>query len=233
MTRTPHNTIRLTARLGWLAASIALAGLLAVPTGDVDAGRRTSSAAIADTAGRALEALDQWGRSRSPADYVRFLQTRDAAATITATELALDASDLRGAWSGVPGEKQHAILAAISQLGVPYRSLESDPGVGFDCSGLTIWAFAEAGVEIPRSSRSQIRAAHGVEREHAEPGDLVYYPGHIGIYIGVETYVHSPNSGNDVVAGALPSKSLRFGDAVVGARSAVGLLVDGAAAISQ
>jgi cell wall-associated NlpC family hydrolase len=121
---------------------------------------------------------------------------------------------MREAWGAAPLEKQQAVLAAMSQLGVPYRNLESDPEVGFDCSGLTRWAFAQAGVAIPRSSRDQFRESGEVELADAQPGDLVYYPGHVGMYLGVGTFVHSPNSGNHVQAAHLPDKSLRFADAL-------------------
>jgi cell wall-associated NlpC family hydrolase len=199
--------------------------------GAASAGRRTTSAAIADEAGHALQALDRWEQTHNPADYVRFVQGRAATATFTASELDVDEHLLRDAWASAPSQKQRAVLAAMSQLGVPYRNLKSEPGVGFDCSGLTIWAFAEAGVDLPRISSDQIDAAEIIERDGAVPGDLVYYPGHIGIYLGVETYVHSPNSGNDVEAVHLPSKALRFGDAI-GDRDAPDSLVDGSDAVS-
>ena len=93
------------------------------------------------------------------------------------------------------------------------RSIASEPGVGFDCSGLTIWAFAQAGHEIPRSSGDQFRAAERVEHSEAEPGDFVYYPGHISMYLGLDTMVHSPNSGSHVEATDIPTKrSVSFAD---------------------
>lgn len=181
-----------------------------------DAARRTKSAAIADAADRTIDSLDAWIDRQNPADYVRFVQGRERTATLTATDLELEAERMRTDWADAPIEKQRAVLAAMSQLGVPYESIASEPGVGFDCSGLTIWAFAEAGVEIPRVSGDQIDAAERIELSHAEPGDLVHYPGHIGIYLGAEAYVHSPEPGSHVEAVHLPDKSLAFGDAVAG-----------------
>ncbi len=182
--------------------------------GGVDAARRTKSDTIAFEADRALDALDRWTHTQNPADYIRFVQARELTATLTAGDLELDADEMRSAWSEAPAEKQYAVLSAMSQLGVPYESIASKPGVGFDCSGLTIWAFAEAGVEIPRVSGDQIEAAESIDLAAAEPGDLVHYPGHIGIYLGAEAYVHSPESGSHVEAVHLPDKSLNFGDAV-------------------
>lgn len=212
MTRTPKT--RRTVRLRRIVAVSALAAGVAVTSidGGADAARRTSSAAIADEAQRALDALDRWRSSENPADYVRFVQHRAQAATITAGELELDPAAMRSAWATAPAVNQHAVLAAMSQLGVPYRSIASEPGVGFDCSGLTSWAFASAGVEVPRVSGDQMGAADEVGRVAAQPGDLVYYPGHVGIFLGVGSYVHSPEPGSDVEAVHLPDRSLRFGD---------------------
>jgi cell wall-associated NlpC family hydrolase len=184
-----------------------------VQIGDgVDAARRTSSETIASEASHAVEALDAWERTPNPVDYVRFVQSREQTATMTARALDVTPGVLRRAWADASAEKQHAVLAAVSQLGVPYKSITSNPGVSFDCSGLTIWAFSEAGVELPRVSRDQIRAAESVDRDDAGAGDLMYYPGHVGIYVGAGLYVHSPEPGHSVEVTHLPDRSLDFGD---------------------
>lgn len=200
------------------AASAGLGGAIlatALAAGPIaaEARPRTASATIAAEAARAVDALERWQEDQNPADYVRFVQGRELAAELTAIDLEVDPAALRLAWASTPIEKQHAVLAAMSQLGVPYRNLKSDPEVGFDCSGLTVWAYREAGVEIPRSSRLQIRAAGDVDHDDAEAGDLVYYPGHISMYLGADTVVHSPNTGSHVEAVPLTTKrSVDFGD---------------------
>lgn len=213
MTRIPQTTPRTLLRRGLAGAAVLLtAGLLTAADG-VDAGQRTKSATIAAEADRALAALERWESERNPADYVLFVQSRDAAASMTAADLEIEPTALQTAWVSAPIEKQQAVLAAMSQLGVPYRSIASEPGVGFDCSGLLIWAFARAGVEIPRTSRDQFRAADEVDQADAEPGDFVYYPGHISLYLGAGAMVHSPNSGSHVEAVTLPTKrSVDFAD---------------------
>lgn len=77
---------------------------------------------------------------------------------------------------------QAAVAAAKSQIGTPYVWGGSAPG-GFDCSGLTSWAYRQAGVEIPRTAAAQ---AVGREVSHAEllPGDLVLWTGHAAMYVG-------------------------------------------------
>ncbi|MFM9086368.1 MAG: NlpC/P60 family protein [Acidimicrobiia bacterium] len=94
-----------------------------------------------------------------------------------------------------------AVKAALSQLGVRYRFGALQPGVAFDCSGLTSYAWARAGIALPRSSRSQYSALTRVPIAAAQPGDLIfsYSPiSHVGIYLGGGQMVHAPRTG-DVV----------------------------------
>lgn len=76
-----------------------------------------------------------------------------------------------------------AVEAALSQTGVPYVWGGQSPGSGFDCSGLTQWAYREAGVEIPRTSYDQ-DVGRQVSRDELAPGDLVVWDGHVAMYIG-------------------------------------------------
>lgn len=239
MTRTPLPN-RFLPRLAVVAAASALSvlGLALASANSADASARTKSAVIADAATEAVDALEQWQQTSHPLDYVRFVRHRDHTAALTEIEIEIGTDALRDAWAGVSVAKQHAVLSAVTQLGVPYRYLASKPGVGFDCSGLTIWAFESAGIEIPRVSRSQINAATATERDDAEAGDLVYYPGHISMYIGASSVIHSPETGSHVeIVGRLPDKSsLRFGDAEAAQLSSVpesDSLMDRALAIAQ
>ncbi len=92
-----------------------------------------------------------------------------------------------------------AIAAARSQLGVPYRWANASPGVGFDCSGLTSWAWGRAGKALPHSSRAQYASLPHVPLDQLQPGDLVFFGGrsvnHVGIYIGGGMMIHSPHTG--------------------------------------
>lgn len=89
--------------------------------------------------------------------------------------------------------------AALSQVGTPYVWGGSQPG-GFDCSGLTSWAYAQAGKSIPRTSGAQWSGGQSVSVDDMQPGDIVvsYGGGHVGIYIGDGQMVHAPTTG-DVV----------------------------------
>ena len=68
-----------------------------------------------------------------------------------------------------------AFSAAESQIGVPYVWGGEQPGVGFDCSGLTQWAWAKAGVSIPRTAAEQYAALPHVSLRSLQPGDLLFY----------------------------------------------------------
>jgi peptidoglycan DL-endopeptidase CwlO len=77
-----------------------------------------------------------------------------------------------------------AVRAALTQLGVPYVWGGTAPGVGLDCSGLTQYAYGEAGLDIPRTSGEQDIGAEVPSADQLMPGDLVCWEGHVAMYIG-------------------------------------------------
>lgn len=91
---------------------------------------------------------------------------------------------------------QMILNAAYGQLGVPYVWGGTSPGVGLDCSGLTQYCHRVAGISIPRTSGPQ--GGGGMAVSDPQPGDLVCYGGHVGIYIGGGQMIHAPQPG-DVV----------------------------------
>ncbi|MDO8389412.1 MAG: NlpC/P60 family protein [Actinomycetota bacterium] len=101
------------------------------------------------------------------------------------------------------GKAGIAVNAALSQLGVPYKfaTATPNPNGAFDCSGLTWWAWAQAGVSLPRTSRTQYNAVTHVPTDQAQPGDLIFYYspiGHVGLYLGSGQMVHAPEPGTTV-----------------------------------
>lgn len=76
-----------------------------------------------------------------------------------------------------------AVRNALSQQGVPYVWGGTTPGQGLDCSGLTQWAYRDAGVEIPRLAQEQGVGAQ-VAASDLMPGDLAVWDGHVAMYIG-------------------------------------------------
>lgn len=93
-----------------------------------------------------------------------------------------------------------AVKFALAQLGKAYVFAASGPRA-FDCSGLTMAAWAAAGVSLPHFAAWQYNAGHHVSRSQLQPGDLVFFYSpisHDGMYIGHGLIVHAPHTG-DVV----------------------------------
>ena len=93
-----------------------------------------------------------------------------------------------------------AVREAERQLGKPYQWAAAGPD-RFDCSGLTLWSYAKAGISLPHSSRAQFDEGRHVSRSELQPGDLVFYGSpihHMGIYVGGGRYINAPQTG-DVV----------------------------------
>jgi hypothetical protein len=118
-------------------------------------------------------------------DRERFTSLRSQLSANVALQLGLDAFRLHTAWAQAGAKRMTALLAALGQLGTPYRSRQADPMIGFDCSGLTSWAWAQAGVALPHQSGTQIRAMAASDLTHLAPGDILYYPGHVMMSLGV------------------------------------------------
>ena len=103
-------------------------------------------------------------------------------------------------YSGVSGRGGIAIKYALAQIGDKY--VFGAAGLTYwDCSGLTMRAFAAAGVSLPHSSRAQYRYGKAVARKDLQPGDLVFFGkpiSHVAIYLGPDRMLHAPRSGSRV-----------------------------------
>lgn len=100
---------------------------------------------------------------------------------------------------------QAAVDAALSQVGKPYQWGGSGPN-SYDCSGLTMWAWAHGGVSLPHNSGMQYNATARVDRSDIEPGDLLFFGSpihHVGMYIGNGQMVEAPYSGAQVRVGSI------------------------------
>jgi peptidoglycan DL-endopeptidase CwlO len=112
------------------------------------------------------------------------------------------------------GRAQAAVGYALAQLGDPYVYGAAGPDA-FDCSGLTMAAWAAAGVSIPHSAIMQVSAGTPVSISQLMPGDLVFYYSpisHVGMYIGNGQVVHAPHTGS--VVQIVPVNSMPISTAV-------------------
>ncbi|HVX23335.1 MAG TPA: NlpC/P60 family protein [Acidimicrobiales bacterium] len=151
------------------------------------------------------------------------------AAYIQKVEAAIPTYSAALAVGGTTGFASAEIVAAESQLGVPYSwaggsyagpTLGTDQGagtVGFDCSGLVLFAVYQASggtIKLPHSSEIQVTLGQAVDRSEIEPGDVIGFaldpsnPGdfdHIGIYVGQDEMIDAPDTGSVVRIDSLAS----------------------------
>ena len=206
------------------------AALDAVQRGQASALRKTatarlrlaqSEAAVLDKEARAKDLRDRMKESKAEAND-RLAEAERVLANLEEKErqrlaqlareereaaraaAALAAAQLNSSGGGFTGSGRaaKAVTYALSQVGDRYVAAAAGPS-SFDCSGLTMTAWRQAGVSLPHYSRSQYSVTRRVPLSQAQPGDLVFYFGrgthHVGMYIGNGKMVHAANPREGVV----------------------------------
>jgi cell wall-associated NlpC family hydrolase len=222
--KSPNSGRRARRPLRHLAVGIGVAAIVCagLTTGPVSPAVAEAPTGIAGdphsprVAALAATALDAKEAVAGSDDRSAYLTALEKAATATAGEMGVSQSQMSAAWVATDDAHQTALLTALTQLGVEYQSATSEPGVGFDCSGLTFYAWSEAGFQLTRQSGSQISEAEAREMATAKAGDLAQYPGHVMMYLGVpQAFVHASNPENDVelwMASEDRAAGLSYGD---------------------
>lgn len=98
-----------------------------------------------------------------------------------------------------------AVKAALTRLGDPYVWAAAGPHA-FDCSGLVVWAFEQAGVALPHSSQMLAAGGQAVSPDRMQPGDVITYyddASHVGLYVGGGKIVHASTYGVPVAVGPI------------------------------
>ena len=148
-----------------------------------------------------IEEIDGWVKCRLntdevyvSADYVEIVDGLNTAITITQFKYGMDVSDVR----------VDLCEYALEFVGNPYVWGGTSPS-GFDCSGFVKYVFANFGVNLPRTSYSQMNVGTPVTRDELVPGDLGVFRGggHVGIYVGNNQYIHAPQTGRNVSVEAM------------------------------
>lgn len=97
------------------------------------------------------------------------------------------------------GKGSSIVETALSHLGTRYVYGGASAG-GFDCSGFTMYVFAQVGIKLPHGATSQLSYGTEVSRSDLQPGDLVFFQdygytaSHVGIYIGGDQFIHASSS---------------------------------------
>jgi cell wall-associated NlpC family hydrolase len=124
-------------------------------------------------------------------------------------------SDLTAVGPMVSGDSGVVVAYALAQLGKPYVYAAAGPD-SFDCSGLTLAAYAQIGVRLPHRADIQVRYGLPVDwrREPIKPGDLIFLRGgrpvhdygHVGIAIDAQHWIHAPRTGDVVKIATRPAR---------------------------
>jgi cell wall-associated NlpC family hydrolase len=145
-------------------------------------------------------ALPCAGASAAPADDPSQARADRAAKVSTMSALAERREDRRRARAAEARETGDVLAAARAQIGDGYAYGGTGPD-GFDCSGLTMYAFGRAGIELPHNSHAQAGMGRAVKRGDIRRGDLVFFstagPGtsHVGIAVSGSSAVSATSSG--------------------------------------
>jgi cell wall-associated NlpC family hydrolase len=164
--------------------------------------KRQLGAEKAEVDKKAAEAKKLLGTLKERA-AARASRAQDRAAARTASQptgQAADSGSSVSASAPASGRAAAAVSYAMAQIGNAYVYGAAGPSA-FDCSGLTMMAWAQAGVSLPHSSGAQMGSGRSVSQSELQPGDLVFYyspVSHVGMYIGGGKIVNALNPGAGV-----------------------------------
>lgn len=140
-----------------------------------------------------------------PAPVVRRTVTRSTATRVSRTVKRVDPMSIEA-----EGKARELIDVALQYQGVKYRYGGTDPKTGLDCSAFTQLVYKQIGISLSRSSAGQKSAGKPVSRADAQPGDLIWSPGHVAIYLGNGKQIDAPRRGKTIQVRPIWQKNPTF-----------------------
>jgi cell wall-associated NlpC family hydrolase len=149
--------------------------------------------------------------ARRQAELARQARERAAAAAAAPAPIVSNSSSAAPSTTPSPvaapasgGGNGALVDIAMRYLGIPYVYAGADPS-GFDCSGFTMYVYAQIGISLPHNAAMQFGMGTPVSYDQLQPGDLVFFYGlgHVGMYIGDGNFIHSPHTGDVVKISSL------------------------------
>jgi peptidoglycan DL-endopeptidase CwlO len=183
-----------------LLAAGAIEGAARARAAELAAVERQQAAILDQQAARKARIDRLVAQTEQTLDQLRAADRRRAAAAYRPATSAAPETRTAAPPAGIRGNVSAVIRYAYAQLGKPYRWGATGPD-SFDCSGLTLMAWAQAGVSLPHSSRAQIGIGRQVTRSELQPGDLIYRYSpisHVSLYVGNGRQVSATHSGSTV-----------------------------------
>ncbi|MCR5215627.1 MAG: C40 family peptidase [Lachnospiraceae bacterium] len=142
----------------------------------------------------AVKKAEEEAKKRAAAQAAAAAAAAQAAGGTTTTAAAATTTSTYTSGS-VSGDQ--IVATAMAYVGTPYVYGGSSPS-GFDCSGFTSYVFRQYGITLSRSSSAQLYGGTAVSLSDIQPGDVICYPGHVGLYIGNGQIVHATVPGDCV-----------------------------------
>ena len=153
----------------------------------------------------AAEARRQQRLQAQARERVAAMSQQRQAQSLDTTSATTPSAEAEEAIGPAPAARFGGVVGiAMQYLGVPYVWGGASPS-GFDCSGFSMYVYAQVGVSLPHHAASQYGMGSPVSKDQLEPGDLVFFNGlgHMGIYIGGGQFIHAPHSGDVVKISSL------------------------------
>lgn len=198
---TPMSSLPTVVSRKGFGVALAASGLLMTLTAPTAQAAPAATQVAVETTTAQTTTTQTTAKSRTvyPNRSYRRSVAKSAVVTKAAVAHKTDAKKKSANSRSVAGKRKRVLELMRRHEGTPYRYGGTTPA-GFDCSGFTQYVYRQVGIKLPRTSSMQRRAGRTIPRSQARPGDLVYMPGHIGIYIGNGMMYDSPRTGKRIGA---------------------------------